>query len=64
MITMRMCFKKYAQSYIIYDISIAYCRFIHFKNNDNKLVYSYTLSSGASDVCVALDMAKQSGLFN
>ncbi len=33
------------------------------KNCDGRLVYPYTLSIGASDICVALDMARQANLF-
>lgn len=34
------------------------------KNNKGKLVYPYTLSAGASDVSVALDMAREANLFD
>lgn len=34
------------------------------KNSDNKLIYPYTLSPGQNEICVALDMAEQAGLFN
>ena len=34
------------------------------KNNKGKLVYPYTLSTGASDVSVALDMAREANLFD
>lgn len=33
------------------------------KNDEHKLIYPYTLSPGASDVCVALDMAREAHLF-
>ena len=33
------------------------------KNDAGKLVYPYTLSPGASDVCIALDMAREANLF-
>lgn len=33
------------------------------KNSEGILVYPYVISKGASDVCVALDMAKQANLF-
>ena len=33
------------------------------KNDAGKLVYPYTLSPGASNVCIALDMAREANLF-
>jgi len=33
------------------------------KNGDQKIVYPYTVSLGASDICVALDMARNAHLF-
>lgn len=34
------------------------------KNEKNKFVYPYTVSAGHNDICIAVDMAEQAGLFD
>ncbi len=46
---------------------VIFCHFIdkigYIKNAENKLVYPYTLSKGANQSNVALDMAREANLF-
>lgn len=51
------------------ELELANAAFVNYKvdapikNEEGKLVYPFTLSRGASDVNVALDIAKEAGLF-